>query len=130
MSRDGGLRPEPTAAPIVDRSRPHPGGADLEPGQRVRWKKGSRWRYGHLGPQPLADDGSLYVFEEFNGGARALRPTGIELLVKGPRGGRRWVPCTPEGGPPPAGNEQASRGRATTARPLSPSARSAPGLGR
>lgn len=76
-------------------SRDGPG--PYEPGQPVRWKRpgGSRWRYGHLGEDPVEPDGGLRVYEEHSGAARTLRPSQVQRLVEGPRGGRRWQPCEP-----------------------------------
>lgn len=68
-------------------------------GQEVRWKQRSRWRHGHLADPPMASDGSLNVYDDdFNGGARTLRAADVERLVRGPRGGRRWVACAPPQG--------------------------------
>ena len=64
-------------------------------GQQVRWKQRGRWRHGRIGDPPVERDGSLHVFDDFNGGSRALRPAGVQRLARGPRGGRRWVPCEP-----------------------------------
>jgi hypothetical protein len=86
-----------------DRPMPRPQDG-LDAGQEVRWKQQgrSRWRYGHLGDPPVAPDGSLTVYDhDFNGGARALRPGEVQRLVRGPRGGRRWVSCQLDGGPLP-----------------------------
>jgi hypothetical protein len=73
------------------------GRTSCNPGQQVRWKRGARWHFGHLGDPPFERDGSLRVFEKRNGAARALRPTTVQLLVRGPRGGLRWVPFEPAG---------------------------------
>jgi hypothetical protein len=82
---------------------PGDGGGVYEPGQAVRWKRpgGSRWRYGHLGDDPVEADGGLRVYEDHNGAARTLRPSQVQRLVRGPRGGQRWQPCEPT--PPPPG---------------------------
>jgi hypothetical protein len=68
------------------------------PGQKVRWKRRGRWRYGHLGDPPVEADGGLRVYDDdFNGAARTLRRSEVERLERGPRGGRRWLPCDPAG---------------------------------
>jgi hypothetical protein len=78
---------------------------DFDPGQRVRWKQGKRWRYGHLGDGVLARDGSLCVYDDTTGAARSLRVTDLERQVRGPRGGRRWEAygdAAPASAPAPA----------------------------
>lgn len=67
-----------------------------EPGQRVRWKRGGRWRYGHVGADVHERDGSLRVYDDTTGAARALRAGDVQRLVRGPRGGARWECCEPE----------------------------------
>lgn len=69
-----------------------------EPGQAVRWKRpgGARWRYGRLGNDPIESDGGLRIYENHNGAARTLRPSQVQRLVRGPRGGQQWQPCEPE----------------------------------
>jgi hypothetical protein len=112
-------------------------------GQRVRWKQRGRWRQGRIGDPPVERDGSLHVFDDFNGGSRALRPAGVQRLARGPRGGRRWVPCEPADNLPQpdrppvpvaqGGVHQAGRpvGAARTAasRRFDPPTRPSPGLG-
>jgi hypothetical protein len=71
----------------------------LEAGVDVRWKQRGRWRHGKLGDPPLGRDGSLRVYDDFNGAERSLRPAFVQLLTRGPRGGRCWVSCQ-LGGPP------------------------------
>jgi hypothetical protein len=85
-----GWRPEQIKV-YVDAVGPQYAAWKVTPHQRVRWKPSGRWRYGHLGAEPVAADGSLLVFDEYNGGARSLRPEDVEIEVAGPRGGRRWV---------------------------------------
>jgi hypothetical protein len=69
--------------------------AGYEAGERVRWKQGGRWRYGHLGASVRERDGSLRVYDDTTGAARALRAGDVQRFVRGPRGGRRWEPCEP-----------------------------------
>jgi hypothetical protein len=71
MSRAHRQRPEPTGVP-------------------VRWRQRGHWRYGRLAEGQGERDGSLLVWDDFNGGARCLRPTAVQQQVRGPRGGRRW----------------------------------------
>jgi hypothetical protein len=61
-------------------------------GQPVRWKYRGRWRHGHLGDPPVERDGSLRVFDDYNGAARALRSMHVQARGHGPRGGVRWTP--------------------------------------
>jgi hypothetical protein len=69
--------------------------ARIDPGDqqyRVRWKVGSRWRYGtlcHL--QVIERDGSLRVYDDYTGGARSIPAEVVQHQQPGPRGGRRWV---------------------------------------
>lgn len=92
-----------TATPNVPLPKPEDG---YQAGQEIRWKQRSRWQLGHLGDPPVAPDGSLNVYANYNGGARALRPGAVERLVRGPRGGRRWVACEPVDGPAGAGSAE------------------------
>jgi hypothetical protein len=69
--------------------------ADYEAGERVRWKQGGRWRYGHLGAGIRERDGSLRIYDDTTGAARTLRPGDVQRFVRGPRGGGRWEFCEP-----------------------------------
>lgn len=69
---------------------------DYEPGERVRWKQGGRWRYGRVGAGIRERDGSLRVYDEVTGAARALRTSDVQRFVRGPRGGGRWQPGEPD----------------------------------
>jgi hypothetical protein len=61
-----------------------------ETGQRVRWRRGNAWRYGHLGHDGPEVDGSVRVWDAYTGGARSLPATALQHETRGPRGGRRW----------------------------------------
>lgn len=91
-------RPAASSTPAVASERTakdRPEAPVYAAGQQVRWKQRGRWRHGRIGDPPVERDGSLHVFDDFNGGSRALRPAGVQRLARGPRGGRRWVPCEP-----------------------------------
>jgi hypothetical protein len=64
--------------------------ARIEPGLCVRWRQGAGWRYGHVGARVTERDGSLSVYDDYTGGARALRPGRVQCEVRGRRGGRHW----------------------------------------
>lgn len=64
--------------------------ARVEVGQVVRWRQGRGWRYGHIGVGIIERDGSLRVYDDLNGGARALRLGRVQCQVRGQRGGRHW----------------------------------------
>jgi hypothetical protein len=64
--------------------------ARVEVGQVVRWRQGRGWRYGQIGAGIIERDGSLRVYDDLNGGARALRLGRVQCQVRGRRGGRHW----------------------------------------
>jgi hypothetical protein len=59
----------------------------LHPGERVRFRRGSRWDEGRL--VGVEADGSLQVTDR-KGAARSLPIAGIEVRREGPRGGTVW----------------------------------------
>jgi hypothetical protein len=67
--------------------------------ERVRWRRGNTWRYGHLGDEPPARDGSVRVWDSYTGGARSLPPAALQHQTRGPRGGRRWDWIVPRPAP-------------------------------
>lgn len=77
-----------------------------EPVERVRWKQGRSWRYGHLNGQRTETDGSLRVYDDYTGGTRSLPATAVQQEDQGPRGGRCWTWVEP----PPAPNPEAEPG--------------------
>jgi hypothetical protein len=70
-----------------------------KPTQRVRWRRGNAWRYGHLRGDPAERDGSVRVWDAYTGGARSLPLDALQHETLGPRGGRRWEWMVPRSAP-------------------------------
>ena len=68
-------------------------------GLRVRWQQGrsSSWHYGYLGE--LEGDGSVRVWDAYNGSARSLPTSVLQCETEGPRGGKRWEWIEPRPAP-------------------------------
>ncbi|MGH3658994.1 MAG: hypothetical protein ACRDUA_20250, partial [Micromonosporaceae bacterium] len=70
-------------------------------GTPARWRQRGRWRYGRLADDARRQrDGSLLVWDDYNGGARCLAPTRVQHETRGPRGGRHWDWIAAPSGPP------------------------------
>lgn len=59
----------------------------------VRWKQGESWVYGHLAKNGKKyDDKSVLIFQKDSDAARNIMPDRLHVLIKGPRGGKKWIP--------------------------------------